>query len=92
MMVKIVRIRCLGKGGTRRKLGKMKIFKPESETIRLGEEENKATDHSKFVFYGIHTMIFVGRINKATDSSTSGEAAVQVRAKLNQSQHPLEDR
>ena len=57
----------------------MNILKAEEETIRLGVKENdKATDYSKFVFYGIHTMTFVGRINNGADSFSAREPEMTV--------------
>jgi hypothetical protein len=65
------------------KVGKINILKAEEGTVRLGVEENdKAMDYSKFVFYGIHTMTFVGRTNNVTDSLSAREPEVAVRPTL----------
>jgi hypothetical protein len=72
------------------KVGKMNILKAEEKTVRLGVEENdKATDYSKFVFYGIHTLTFVGRVNNVTDGLSAREREVAVRATLGGPDDPL---
>ena len=61
--------------------------------LRLGVEANdKTTDYSKFVFYGIRTMIFVGRTNNVTDGLSAREREVAVRATARWTGRSFEDR
>ena len=61
----------------------MNISKTEGGTIGLrAEEKDRPPDYSKFVFYGIHTIKFVGRINDLPDTPAAREQEVAVQVRL----------
>ena len=67
----------------------MNISKTEGGAIGLpAEEDDRPPDYSQFVFYGIHTMKFVERINDLPDSPAAreDEVAVQARRRTNPSE------